>query len=219
MATEKKIGIFSYGRTGSERVPNKMLRDFSNTTLVDILINKLSNFNDQSFFGGFEDVFREKCIKKNVKFIRRSEKSTKIDGPITECISFIKEVNYDYLLLINGCLPHLKISTIKKFLDFIKKNNFKPATVISKKNNYFFNKDKLPINFSLNLKTLNTKKTKPIYEFANAMYFFEKKYFFENGRYWDWEEVQFYEVSNKIELLDVDTEDDFKIAEALWETQ
>ena len=51
------------------------------------------------------------------------------------------------------------------------------------------------------------------------MYFFEKKYFFENGRYWDWEEVQFYEVSNKIELLDVDTEDDFKIAEALWEAQ
>mgnify|MGYP001188339842 CR=1 FL=1 len=69
MATEKKIGIFSYGRTGSERVPNKMLRDFSNTTLVDILINKLSNFNDQSFFGGFEDVFREKCIKKMLNLL------------------------------------------------------------------------------------------------------------------------------------------------------
>ena len=58
--------------------------------------------------------------------------------------------------------------------------------------------------------------TEPIYEFSNALYFFDKEYFFKNGRYWDWEEVNFFEVSSKIELLDVDTEDDFKIAEALW---
>lgn len=216
MEIDKSIGIFSYGRTGSQRVPNKMLRDFAGTTLVDILINKLSAFNDQSFFGGYEEVFQKKCKQKNVEFIKRSEKSTLIDGPITECISFIKEVNYKYLLLVNGCLPHLKVNTIKDFLEFVQRNNFKPATVITKKNNYFFNKEKSPVNFPLNLKTLNTKKTEPIYEFSNALYFFDKEYFFTNERYWDWEEVKFFEVSSKIELLDVDTEDDFKIAEALW---
>ena len=216
MEIDKSIGIFSYGRTGSQRVPNKMLRNFANTTLLDILIDKLAAFNDQSFFGGYEQVFKEKCNRKNVQFIQRSEKSTQIDGPITECISFIKETNYKYLLLVNGCLPHLKVSTIKRFLTFVKENHFKPATVITKKNNYFFNKEKLPTNFSLSLKTLNTKKTEPIYEFSNALYFFDKEYFFKNGRYWDWEEVNFFEVSSKIELLDVDTEDDFKIAEALW---
>ena len=108
------------------------------------------------------------------------------------------------------------MNTIKDFLEFVQRNNFKPATVITKKNNYFFNKEKSPVNFPLNLKTLNTKKTEPIYEFSNALYFFDKEYFFTNERYWDWEEVKFFEVSSKIELLDVDTEDDFKIAEALW---
>ena len=48
------IGIFSYGRKGSERCPNKMLRTFGDTTIVDILLNKLKYFNDNSFFAGYD---------------------------------------------------------------------------------------------------------------------------------------------------------------------
>ena len=69
------------------------------------------------------------------------------------------------------------------------------------------------------LKTLNTKTVSPIYEFANALYFFDKKFFFENGRYWDWKNVELFEINNKIELIDIDTEQDFIIAQSIWENR
>ena len=69
------------------------------------------------------------------------------------------------------------------------------------------------------MKTINTKAVEPVYEFAHALYFFNKEYFFENGRYWDWKEVEFIEIQDKVELIDIDTEEDFKIAEDIYKTR
>ena len=45
------------------------------------------------------------------------------------------------------------------------------------------------------------------------------KSIFENGRYWDWKEVEFIEIQDKVELIDIDTEEDFKIAEDIYKTR
>ena len=66
------------------------------------------------------------------------------------------------------------------------------------------------------LKTLNTKQVSPLYEFGNALYFFKKDFFLKNNRYWDWNKVEYITSDNKIELLDIDTEEDFLIVESLW---
>ena len=116
-----KIAVFSYGRKNSQRCPNKLLRKFYNTTVLDIFLNKLNKFKN-SYFGGFEKEFQTKCDKHKVKFIQRSEKSVNIDYPIVEAIRFIEDINFEYLLLINACLPFLKIETINNFLSFVIKN-------------------------------------------------------------------------------------------------
>lgn len=215
LTNHKDISIFSYGRKNSQRCPNKLLRKFDNTTVVDILLKKLGQY-DQSYFGGYDKEFKEKCEKHNVKFLQRTKRSVNIDYPISECIGFIKEIDSKYLLLVNSCLPFLELETIDKFIKSVIKAKFKSASLILKRDNYFFDSNKKPLNFSTKIKTLNTKSVKPIYEFANALYFFEKDYFLKNNKYWDWNKMNYVASENKIEFLDIDTEDDFIITESLW---
>ena len=188
--SKNNIGIFSYGRKQSQRCPNKMLRPFGNTTLVDILLNKLKALGSNTFFAGYEKEFRKKCDNIGVRFVQRTYHSVSIDEPIIEALSFLNDVNFEYLLIINGCLPFLRPETIKIFLQKVMKNDLASSSAIIQRNNYFFDYGKHPINFQTKLKTLNTKTVKPIYEFANALYFFNRKYFLKNGRYWDWKKVK-----------------------------
>ncbi len=212
------IGIFSFGRRQSARCPDKMLRPFNNTTLTDIILKKLNRIGDNTFFAGHEDIFKEKCMQAGVEFIKRSKKSATIDGPITEVLTFLKKVKYEYLLIVNGCLPLLKPETIIGFLDNCVKHDLQPAFSVIKRNNFFLNEKREPLNFSLSLKTINTKTVDPVFEFAHALYFFKKDYFFKHGRYWDWKNVRFIELKAGRELSDIDTEEDFLIAENIWKT-
>jgi len=215
MNYNKNIAIISYGRKGSKRCPNKLLRKFTDTTVIDILLKKFTNF-ENSFFGGYDKEFKIKCNKHNINFLQRSKRSVTIDYPIVDALKFIKKIDSSYILLVNSCLPFLKSETINNFLHYVIKNKYKPATAITEKKNYYFDKNYRPINFSKKIKTLNTKTVTKVYEYANALYFFNKNYFFKYGKYWNWEKVNLFTISNKIELIDIDTEEDFIIAESVW---
>jgi CMP-N-acetylneuraminic acid synthetase len=39
---------------------------------------------------------------------------------------------------------------------------------------------------------------------------------FREGTYWDWNTVRLIELPSKLQTVDIDTEEDFRIAEALW---
>ena len=214
----KTVGIYSYGRKQSQRCPNKVLRPFGETTLCDIMMAKLKEVGgENAFYAGYEEEFKEKAEAHKIKFVKRSENSVLVDAPITECQEFLKRVDYDYLLIVNTCLPFLKITTIKEFLKNTIAHDYQPAVAVSKTSNYFFSGDGVPVNFPASIKTLNTKTVTPLLELANALYFFNREYFFENGRYWDWQSVRLIELKDKSELLDVDTEDDFTIAQKVWQ--
>jgi molybdopterin-guanine dinucleotide biosynthesis protein A len=210
------VGVFSFGRKRSERCPNKMLRPFAGTTLTDILLQKLAAFAPRSFFAGFEDEFREKSVRHGVTFVPRDPRSAAIDEPITDILSFLRDVPYSHLLIVNGCLPFLRTETIAAFLDECTRGELAPAFAVTRRRNHFMSLDRRPLNFSLDLKTINTKTVEPVLEFAHALYFFDKAYFFEHGRYWDWRTVRLLETVSPREILDIDTEEDFGYAEALW---
>ena len=209
----KEVGIFSFGRKKSERVYNKMLRPFANTTLTDIILQKLKKLPN-SFFAGYEKEFEDKCKKWGVKFIKRDKNSIIIDKPIIKILSFLKNIDYKYFLIINGCLPFLKIGTINEFLSVCKKH--KPLFSIVQRDNFFINSKCKPINFDVKMETINTKLVDPVYEFSHALYFFNKEYFFEHKKYWDWKKVNYYIIKDKLEVMDIDTERDFKIAQILY---
>ncbi len=210
------IGIFTFARKQSQRVPNKMLKPFAGTTLTDIAMEKLAKLGKNTFFAAFEKEFEDKARAAGVRFVKRDEKSINIDGPITEILSFLKNVEFEHLLIVSGCLPFLRVSTISSFLENCKKNELQPAFSIAIKKNYFFDSKHKPLNFDLNTKTMNTKIVEPVYEAVQALYFFNKDYFFQNGTYWDWNKVRFIEINDKIETIDIDTEEDFRVAEEIY---
>jgi molybdopterin-guanine dinucleotide biosynthesis protein A len=210
------IGVFSFGRKQSQRCPNKMLRPFGSTTLADIVLEKLATFAPDCFFAACEAEFRDKCEQHAVPFVARDPRSAAVDEPITEILSFLHDVPYSHLLIVNGCLPFLSASTIASFLDTCRQDNLAPAFAVTRRHNHFMTLDRRPLNFPADMKTINTKTVEPVFEFAHALYFFEKAYFFEHGRYWDWQTVRLVETGSAHEMLDIDTEEDFAVAEALW---
>ena len=113
------IAILSYGRKGSTRCPNKLLRKFDKTTVVDIILKNLKNLKIVIL----EDMIKnlKKCQNHGVNFLQRSLNSVSIDYPIKDCLHFIKNINADYILLVNSCLPFLSLDTINNFLEFVKK--------------------------------------------------------------------------------------------------
>lgn len=211
------IVTFSFGRKQSARVPNKMLRPFADTTLVDIALGKLKTFAPDAFFAGYEPEFRDKCDHHGVRFVQREESSINIDGPITDILSFLRTVDAKYFLLVSACNPFLRIDHINKFLDECR-NGHRPAISVKRYHKHFVTPDARGVNFSLETKTLNNKTVQPIFELVDGLYFFEKDFFFAEGTYWRWNEVRFLDASGDDLLIDVDTEADFAAAQALWGT-
>jgi CMP-N-acetylneuraminic acid synthetase len=211
-----EVGVFSFARKQSQRCPNKMLRPFGGTTLADIALAKLKTFGDQAFFAGHEDEFRTKAAAHSVRFVQRSLRSATIDEPITEILSFLRDVPFTHLLIVNACLPFLKAATIRVFLNECMAGRMQPAFAVIQRRNHFITTDHRPLNFPVDMKTINSKTVEPVLEFAHALYFFDKAYFFEHGRYWDWRTVRLLEAGDRFEMVDIDTEEDFAFAEALW---
>ena len=65
MISKNDIGIFSIARLSSKRLKKKMIRKFSNTTLTDIILSKLSKLGNNAFFAGHENIFKKKAL--NIK--------------------------------------------------------------------------------------------------------------------------------------------------------
>jgi spore coat polysaccharide biosynthesis protein SpsF (cytidylyltransferase family) len=213
------IGVFSFGRMQSQRCPNKMLRPFGDTTLTDIVLGKLAAVQRAgwaTFYAGHEDQFADRAKAHGVPFVRRSLHSVTIDGPIVEILGFLREVPHDWVLLISGCLPFLRVETILGFLDARRRGPLGPAFSVRGQRHHFVDEDRKAVNFDIAQKTLNTKAVRPLYELVDALYFFDRKFFLREGRYWEWSQVEFVAMPEKYELLDIDTEEDFRVAEAVW---
>ncbi len=212
------IVTFSFGRKQSARVPNKMLRPFAGTTLVDIALAKLRTFAPDAFFAGYEPEFRDKCDAHGVRFVQREEASINIDGPITDILSFLRHIDAKYFLLVSACNPFLKIEHINQFVADVKAGGNRPAITVKRYRKHFVTPDARGLNFSLETKTLNNKTVQPVFELVDGLYFFEKDFFFSKGTYWKWNEVRFLDAAGDDLLIDVDTEADFAAAQALWST-
>ncbi len=212
----KKIGIFTIARSNSERCPNKMLRDFCGTSLIEIALKKFKELGENAFLAAHESEFKTLCDQEGVRFVQRSERSANIDEPIVDILDFLKNEDFSHFLIVNGCLPFLKTETIQYFVKHCEANNYQSSFGVIRRNNFYFDSQSNPFNFDVGMKTINTKAVETLYEFAHSLYFFEKEYFFEHGRYWDWEKVNLFEMTDHIELIDIDTEADFNTAKALW---
>ena len=84
MKNIEDIAFVIQARLGSQRVPQKMIKDFSGTTLMHVSLDKINSCsfipNSQFFTSVFEDELKSICVQKGVNIFNRSEDSANSEG-------------------------------------------------------------------------------------------------------------------------------------------
>ena len=171
-----EVAVIVQARMGSRRVPRKMLKSFANTTLTDIILEKIKkckSFNiDNFYFAAHEKELIDVGKKHDVNVFIRSRKSAMSEGtPMSEMYEWCKKLPHKYCVLINGCAPFLTIKTIDNFIsEYINSDSEGMFGVIAKKNYFWNNNSKLISKWPSNQDVMNTKIVDITYEAAHCLY-------------------------------------------------
>jgi len=219
-----KVAFIVQARLNSQRVPQKMIRPFAGTTLFDLVLDKLlaSSFipKENIIASVYEPQLFDIALKKGVNIFNRSKLSANAEDSLTEIYEWHDKLEqFDYVVLISGCNPLLKVSTIDKFAkQFIEQEEENLFAVIEKKQYYWNKEGKLITPWPEELTIMNTKIVEPTYEAAHVLYASRldiiKDYRFmgdfqaENG-------IKLM-VMPELEAFDIDYEWQFKVGETLY---
>jgi N-acylneuraminate cytidylyltransferase len=222
----KDIFFFTQARTGSIRVPNKMLRPFGDSCLFEIAIQKMlksSLIPKENFYLSIMDEELFDIAKKyDVNTFKRSIESVQEPVTLQKVFEWHDKVDYKYFVFINACNPILSITTIDKFIkSFLESDSngmfgvFEKTTFLYDSNhkmlNDFYGDDKY-------LATLETKFVETTYEAAHSLYAGKIKDINNDiymGTFKEKGNPEFF-VVDEIECFDIDWPWQFEIAEIMY---
>lgn len=212
----KSIAVIIHARRRSTRCPDKHLRDLNGTTLIDMAINKVRDLEnvEEKYLAVYEAELAEKAKGKIDVLKRRYESVAPGNAPHNIMYEHLKNVKSDYIINFNPCQPFLDVSKLQKVIDWFKTSKHESGiTVKDTKNFYWWPTDMSPINFKPNDR-LSTTSGPSVLEATHSLVMYKKSYMLENWELFpntmmepypykvDWPEE---------ELVDVDTELDFKL--------
>ena len=170
------VCVVVQARLGSQRVPGKMIRPFANTTLMDIVFEKIQGSQiipQQNFYASlYEEELKEVADKWGVNIFHRSSTSANSEGtPLTEMYEWWDKLPYKYCILINACNPFLKIETIDEFVHAYLQTDAEGLFGVMHKKNYFWDPNgKLITPWPEGSACMNTKFVEPTLEAAHCLY-------------------------------------------------
>ena len=216
----KTLATIIHARTQSTRCPNKHLRDYGDgNTLIDTAINNLSKLNvDEKYLAVGEDKLSER-VKGDVKILHREFDSVKKGNPPMDVFyKHLESVKSDFICNYNPCQPFLNVKKIQKVIDYFLESNWNSMITVKKEKNFYWSDDLIPVNFKEGDR-LSTVDGPHLFVSTHSLVFYKKDYILENWQYFsnslndpypfivDWSEE---------ELIDVDTELDFKIVKEVY---
>ena len=220
------VCIIIQARTGSTRVPNKMLRPFAGSCLFEITINKIldSAIIPKSNF--YASIMDEDLIdianKYKINVYRRSEDSVQEPVTLQSVFEWHNKLPYKYFILINACNPILPVTTLDKFIkSFLKSDSNGMFGVFEKKTFLFDSNHKMMNDFYGDDKyfaTLETKLVETTYEAAHSLYGGTIKDIDNDiymGTFKERGNPEFF-VMDEIECFDIDWPWQFEIAEIMY---
>lgn len=225
MKSIKETCIIIQGRLGSQRVPNKMIRPFCDTTLTDISLKKIKRCTsfpqNNFFFSAWDEELKSICNLNAVQVFDRSEKSAKSEGtPMTEMYEWWDRLPFKYCVLVNACAPFLKSETIDDFVIKYLKSSSDGMFGVVKKNNYFWN-EKHEIITPLTEAVMNTKTVETTYEAAHCLYAGRLDKIGLGIWMGDFNkpgDIELFPMEEE-EVFDIDYEWQFKLGEQMWRSK
>ena len=215
----KTIAGIIHARKDSTRCPNKHLRPLGNTTLIDVALDKLSKLDlDEKYLAVYDQELKDKVID-GVKILHREYESVAPgNAPHNVMYKHLENVKSDYIVNLNPCQPFLEVDKLQQIITLFKYSNFDSMITAKRERNFYWDDDKNPINFKPNDRLSTT--TGPWIDVAtHSLVIYKKQYMLDNWELFpntkdnpypfvvDWDEK---------ELLDVDTEIDFKVVESYY---
>jgi CMP-N-acetylneuraminic acid synthetase len=210
-------------RLNSQRVPQKMIRDFNGTNLFSIAIDKVLDSNiipkDNFYVSVCEDELIEIAEKKKINIYKRSYESANNDNSLQMIYEWHDKLPFKYVVKINGCSPLLKSETIDGFVkQFIEQDEENLFGVIETKD-YYWNKDgKLVTPWPENQTIMNTKAVEVTYKAAHVLYASKLDLIRDNKFMGNFEKeggIKLYPM-DELECFDIDYDWQFKLGEILW---
>ncbi len=217
--TFRKYIIMIPARMGSKRIPKKNIRYLLGKPLIQYPIDLCKNNSKISeIWVNTEDEKLGKIAEKmGVSFHKRPDElgnDTATNREFT--YEFLLKHECDYVIMLNTTSPLLSEETLSKFIEYIENNKFDTViSVVSEKAESFY-KEK-PLNFSLKEK-VNSQLLEPVEKIVWSLTAWKRESFLalqyngENpvyggniGRF----------VIPKDEACDLDTEEDWRIAEGI----
>jgi CMP-N-acetylneuraminic acid synthetase len=169
------ICIIISARLNSQRVPQKMIKQFHNSSLFEICLSKLSQSNIIPINNIYCSLYDKELIdianKYKLNIFTRSYESANNDNSLQKIYEWHDKLKYKYVILINPCQPFLKIETIDNFVKYFINIEEEGLFGVIKKKNYFWNKEGIMTTpWPENQTILNTKAVEETYEAAHSLY-------------------------------------------------
>lgn len=201
-------------KLNSERVRNKNIRKFDNgRPLCTYILDTLKNVNniDEIYVYCSDEKIKE-YIPEEIIYLKRSNSLDQSTTKINEVLkAFAQDVDADYYVLTHATAPFITKETIEKGVEIIRNGEYDSVFTVTKLQDFLW-KDNKPLNYSLDA-IPRTQDLEPLYEETSGLYIYSKELILKEGRRIGYNPFLL-EVS-KIEALDIDTEDDFFISNAV----
>lgn len=219
----RNVDIVVNVRLSSSRCPEKIVKSFGNSTLLDIAIDKLlsiQNASNKYIAAGDKKIIDYINDRKppGINLLYRSAEAVSA-GEHHHSVSFghYKDVKSDYIMIFNPCLPFVLSSTYDKAIENFKENlSTKSLTSVIKYKDIFLDENSKVISLS-NPDHVSTTTAKNLYKMAHAFHIVSKQFFLENGKFWNYipDDPAFFEIDH-YESFDVDTDSDFRFCQHLF---
>ncbi|NQT23841.1 CMP-N-acetylneuraminic acid synthetase, partial [candidate division KSB1 bacterium] len=219
-----KIIAMIPARMGSKRVKNKNLRMIKDKPLINYIIDATveTNMFDAIYINSEADIFSEIADKSGIKFYKRPDKLASDEATNDDfMLDFMENVECDIVIQLLATSPFISKEEIKAFTKQMIEENF--DTLVSVKNHQieclFENS---PINFNNKEKTPPSQFLKPVQAYACGIMGWKSEKFKENIKKYGAAyhggdgKTGFFELKG-YSAIDIDTEDDFLLAEAVAE--
>ena len=215
----KTIAGIIHARKDSTRCPNKHLRPLGDTTLIDVALDKLSKLElDEKYLAVYDQELKDKVID-GVKILHREYESVAPgNAPHNVMYKHLKNVESDYIVNLNPCQPFLKVEELQQVITLFKYSKYDSMITAKVERNFYWDDDKNPINFEPNDR-LSTTTGPWINAATHSLVIYKKQYMLDNWELFSntkYDPYPFVVNWSDKELLDVDTEIDFKIVESYY---
>lgn len=223
MKNIKDICFLILAKSNSERLPGKMFKKFSQTTLLDVAINKLIDSeiipNDQIFIAGHGPEVLDIASKyTNINLFKRTDASISETASIREIYEIVDHIPHKFFVEINACCPLLPTATIESFIEKYLQSDYSGLFGVVKKRTFYWDFEGVPLEQCTT--HLDTKKANIIYEAAHCLYAGSTARLRKNihmGSFLRRGDPDIFTIENERECWDVDYEWQLEIAEKIYE--